>query len=299
MSDLLAPRPLGPLGQLASGLGLGTARLGAFWQGRSVREAMRTLGLVLDAGVTLIDTADVYARGISERLVGRALRSRDDVLVMTKVGLLKTPVGMISARRSAWHRLGRGPDAAQCFESPYVVSAAHRCLRRQRRDALDVLLLHEPTVADLRAGAFQAAMDRLTRDGDVRAWGASVRGADAALAALDLPDLGWLQVPANIADNRVLRAIADHPRARQVPLIGLAVLGDGTLLTRARAARPDLLPADLVAALVYGAAALPGLAGVLLGMSTSVHASENLAALARGVPEAEVADLRAALAMNA
>ncbi|MBD4427377.1 aldo/keto reductase, partial [Xanthomonas citri pv. citri] len=80
-------RPLGSELQ-ASGLGVGTARLGAFWQGRGVREGARTLEAALDLGVTLVDTADVYARGIAERLVGRAVATRPDVAVMTKAGLL-------------------------------------------------------------------------------------------------------------------------------------------------------------------------------------------------------------------
>ena len=67
----LERRPLGATGLTVSALGMGCAKLGAFWQGRSPGEGRRALDAALHAGVTLFDTADCYARGISERLVGR------------------------------------------------------------------------------------------------------------------------------------------------------------------------------------------------------------------------------------
>lgn len=304
MTDLLQPADIGPGGGSVSRVGLGTARLGAFWQRRSLKDGARAIAEALDAGITLIDTADVYARGISERLVGRAVGTREDVVVMTKVGLLKTPNAMLTARRAGsvattgdmTQGFTRGDGAPRCFAERYVRIAAQRCLRRQRRSALDVLLLHEPGPDDLRRADFLPALERLTARGDVRHWGASVRSAEAAMAALDLPGLSWLQLPVSLADTRIVDTVRTHPRASEVAMIGLAVLGDGSLLARARQARPDCSTATLVAALASGAAAHHPVDAVLLGMSSAHHVQENVAALREGVAPTLVEELRTRLA---
>jgi aryl-alcohol dehydrogenase-like predicted oxidoreductase len=302
VTDLLQPAAMAD-GRTASRLGLGTAKLGAFWQRRSPRDGARALAAALDAGITLVDTADVYARGISERLVGRAVAGRDAV-VMTKVGLVKTPLGVLTSVRGGrgdtspgdrLRGLRRGDGASRCFTDHYVTVSAHRCLRRQRREALDVLLLHEPSAADLRRAEFLPAVERLVARGSVRSWGASVRDAEAALAALDLPGLSWLQVPVNVADTGVLERVRQHPRAGRVTLVGLAVLGDGALLARARAACPDRTAAEVAAALAVGAAELPAVDAVLLGMSTEQHVRENVTALGGGVPGDLVEQVRSAV----
>ena len=71
----LERRPLGGTGLMVSALGMGCAKLGAFWQGRSPAEGRRAIDAARHAGINLFDTADCYARGISERLLGRALRA--------------------------------------------------------------------------------------------------------------------------------------------------------------------------------------------------------------------------------
>ncbi|MEA5453389.1 aldo/keto reductase [Sinomonas sp. JGH33] len=296
MSRLLTPSRLG--GFEATPLGIGTARLGAFWQRRLPGDGLRALETALDLGITLIDTADVYARGIAERLVGRAVRGRDDVVVVTKVGLLKTPAGLAAAARfgdraPTGSGLSMNSTAGTCFASRYVEEAAQRCLRRQGRSVLDVLLLHEPTADDLRGARFGEAMERMADGGTIRCWGASVRTLDAAVAALDLPGLAWLEIPANLAAPEIAAAVAQHPRSQEVVVVALGVLGDGSLVREA--SRCGLHGADGVAALTEAAAALPGIDGVLLGMSSRQHAVDNLGAIHRGLPEGDLAHATAIL----
>ena len=84
-------RYLGRSGLRVSALALGTATFGggsAFfkaWGESDVNEARRMLDLSLDAGVNLIDTADVYSAGLSEEIVGQVIKGRRDrVLLSTK-----------------------------------------------------------------------------------------------------------------------------------------------------------------------------------------------------------------------
>src|SRR2546429_8784542 len=77
-------RPLGRTGVHVSSLCLGAMMFGA-WGERAHDASIRIIHGALDAGITFIDTADVYSRGESEEIVGKALRGRrDDVVLATK-----------------------------------------------------------------------------------------------------------------------------------------------------------------------------------------------------------------------
>ncbi|CAA9308368.1 MAG: Putative oxidoreducatse SCO7286, partial [uncultured Friedmanniella sp.] len=86
-------RRLGRTGRDVSVVGLGCWQLGGDWGTVSEDDAMGVLHAAVDAGVTLLDTADVYGDGRSERLVGRLLRERPDadVTVATKAGRRADP----------------------------------------------------------------------------------------------------------------------------------------------------------------------------------------------------------------
>ncbi|MCY7364606.1 MAG: aldo/keto reductase, partial [Frankiaceae bacterium] len=81
-------RVLGRTGRPVSVVGLGCWQLGADWGEVSEDDAMAVLHAAVDAGVTLLDTADVYGDGRSEKRVGRLLADRPDpgLLVATKAG---------------------------------------------------------------------------------------------------------------------------------------------------------------------------------------------------------------------
>src|SRR3954469_25371153 len=81
-------RTLGKSRREVSEVGFGAWQIGADWGSVGEDEAMAALRAAVDAGVTFIDTADVYGDGRSERLVGRLLRERPDagLFVATKMG---------------------------------------------------------------------------------------------------------------------------------------------------------------------------------------------------------------------
>src|SRR5882724_4382867 len=81
-------RTLGRTGRTVGAVGLGAWQLGADWGQVSEEDALSTLEAALAAGVTFIDTADVYGDGRSEQIIGRLLRERPDsgLTVATKMG---------------------------------------------------------------------------------------------------------------------------------------------------------------------------------------------------------------------
>lgn len=154
---------LGRTGLFVSRLGLGSATFGGAQDpvyrnvgGLSQPEADRLVGLALDAGINLFDSADVYAKGESEQRLGKALGARrHDVLVSTKIG----------------NRLGTGPNHAG-LSRVHVVASVDSALRRLDTDHIDLLQLHtwDPLTP---LEDIMRTLDDLVRCGKVRYLGCS------------------------------------------------------------------------------------------------------------------------------
>ena len=87
-------RRLGTSGLISSAMGLGTLAFTGGYGAADQEDCSATLQLALDIGVTLIDTADFYAGGSVERLIGAAIRGRRDAAVIaTRGGATFTPEG--------------------------------------------------------------------------------------------------------------------------------------------------------------------------------------------------------------
>jgi aryl-alcohol dehydrogenase-like predicted oxidoreductase len=154
-------RQLGSSGLRVSTITLGTMGFGGTgWASPighlDVDAARRQIDMARDAGVNLIDTADVYSNGLSEEILGEALgRNRDDVLIATKV-------------RGG---MGEGPNDGG-LSRHHIIRAAEASLRRLGTDYIDLYQLHgwdgsTPLEETL------AALDDLVRSGKVRYIGAS------------------------------------------------------------------------------------------------------------------------------
>jgi aryl-alcohol dehydrogenase-like predicted oxidoreductase len=154
-------RQLGKSGLRVSAITLGTMGYGGTGWASPIGhlgadEARRQLSIAIDAGVNLIDTADVYSDGLSEELVGKALVGRrDDVLVATKVR----------------GQMGPGPNDGG-LSRHHIVRAVENSLRRLGTDYIDLYQVHEwdgqtPLEETLRA------LSDLVRAGKVRYIGAS------------------------------------------------------------------------------------------------------------------------------
>ncbi|CAA9547630.1 MAG: hypothetical protein AVDCRST_MAG18-31 [uncultured Thermomicrobiales bacterium] len=129
-------------------------RAGGQWGRVAEAEAFRTVHAAVDLGVKLFDTADASAAGVSEELVGKALRNRPDhVYIATKVG-----------------NFGRRQDAAPGYTSPlHVYLCCDASLGRLQIDAIDLYQCHIGDVQD--PTFFLEAFERLVERGKIRAYG--------------------------------------------------------------------------------------------------------------------------------
>ncbi|WP_369198589.1 aldo/keto reductase [Streptomyces djakartensis] len=158
-------RILGGSGIVVSDIAFGAMNFG-FPGGPSDEQAVAMVHRALDAGVNLIDTADVYSRGESERLVGLAIVGRrEEVVLATKFGL---PMGE--------HPHQAGGSAR------WVRRAVEDSLRRLGTDYIDLYQMHRP---DYRTDLEETlgVLTDLVREGKVRAIGSSTFPAELIVSA--------------------------------------------------------------------------------------------------------------------
>ena len=142
MSNILPTATLGRTGLEVTRLGFGAGHRRAMTD----EEMNAQLNAVLDAGINFIDTANDY--GNSEEMIGRYLRHRgDEFILATKCGC--HPDGHIWTRENAFRGL-------------------HESLERLRVDSVDIMQLHNPTVAQCEQGELVQALQDMRAQGKVR-----------------------------------------------------------------------------------------------------------------------------------
>ena len=207
-------RPLGSSGLQISALTLGTMTFGGLGNFAKVgntelADARRQIDLCLDAGVNLIDTADIYSTGRSEEIVGEALQGkRDDVLIATKVR----------------YRMGPEPNMAG-LSRHHIIAGCEASLKRLRTDHIDLYQVHEwdgMTPLEETLGA----LEHLLESGKVRYIGASNYSGWQLMKALGTADREHLP---RFVSQQIYYSLQE--RSAEYEVIPLAVdQGLGTLV---------------------------------------------------------------------
>ena len=200
-------RSLGKAGPRVSELALGTWGLSGDGYG-PVPEAEQeaVLRRALEMGFTLIDTADAYADGHMEELIGRAIAGRDDVVVVTKGG----------TDRAA-------SPARKRFDPAFLRNSVEGSLARLGRERIEVYLLHNPSESALtNSGAVDTAIE-LKKEGKIGQWGVSVGDVATGRAALQA-GADVIEIAYNLFHSTDL-----HRLAGEVIVAGAGVLARSTL----------------------------------------------------------------------
>ncbi|MCY1707578.1 aldo/keto reductase [Pannonibacter sp. SL95] len=273
-------RKFGRSGLTVSPVGLGCSRLGSVL-GASATEAETVLRTALEAGITFLDTSNVYAQGESERLVGGAVKGRTNILVCTKVGkylplskrlllpfksLIKSAVGGSKSLREGV-RQSRSKGLPSSWEPSHLRQSVEASLRRLEREAVDVLMLHSPGAETIRKGEALDTLADLKRAGKIRVIGVSVDDVEAARAALADARVEALQIPLHpgLSDYDEILASA---AAQGVAIVAREVLGGPNAINKA------MLDGARVSARMVEAAATPGVSLALVGTTKPRHLQE-------------------------
>jgi aryl-alcohol dehydrogenase-like predicted oxidoreductase len=179
-------------------------------------EAEATLARALDLGITFFDTADVYGMGHNEQLVGKALASRrDEIVLATKFGIHDDP----TAPRG---RRGVRGDAE------YVRQACDASLGRLGVDHIDLYYQHRP---DIRVPIEETvgAMAELVQAGKVRHLGLSEASADTVRRAAAVHPIAALQSEWSLFSRDIEAEIVPACREAGIALVPYSPLGRGML----------------------------------------------------------------------
>jgi aryl-alcohol dehydrogenase-like predicted oxidoreductase len=229
-------RELGNTGIKVSEIGFGAWAIGGpseasgtplGWGQTSDDESLAAVRRARDLGITFFDTSDSYGFGRSESLLGIVLsRKRQDVVIATKVGNVRTSAG----------------ELKKDFTQQHIFHAVDASLKRLRSDYIDLYQLHNPTLQDLQDEHIQEAMDRLQELGKIRYWGVSVSTPEDGI---EIVKRGWgytLQVLYNVLNQAPAAELFPAAKAKGYGIIARVPLASGLLTGKLR---PDtVFPRD-------------------------------------------------------
>jgi len=179
-------RILGKTGKSISEIGFGAWAIGGTWGEVSLEDARSALHAALDAGMTFIDTADVYGDGRSEKIIAEVLKDRggERPFVATKIG----------------RRLS--PHVASGYTEKNLNEFVDRSRDNLQTETLDLVQLHCPPTEIYYTPEVFAVMDEMMKAGKIRSYGVSVEKVEEGLKALEYPNVSSIQLIYNIFRQR-------------------------------------------------------------------------------------------------
>jgi aryl-alcohol dehydrogenase-like predicted oxidoreductase len=213
-------RRLGRSGLRVSALVVGTMNFGGPTE---KGESFRITDAAIEAGINVFDSADIYAGGESERILGEALvrnGKRRDVFVTTKT----------------FQRSGPGPNDFGNSKH-HIFESCENSLRRLKTDYIDIYFLHR-TDFNVPQEESLGALDLLVKQGKVRYIACSTHPAWRTVEALSIsdryhyPKFVCEEPPYNLLDRRIENEIIPMCRAHDLGIITWSPLAQGVLACR-------------------------------------------------------------------
>lgn len=211
-------RPFGKSGIQVSEIGLGAWQLAnPDWNLSDQNEAMRIVYQSLDAGCNFFDTAPGYGKGVSEEILGKALRSakRDQIVICTKAGYTA--------------------DGEADFSTESIRPILESSLRRLQTDYVDILLLHNPVreLMDGRSASQYQELEQLKQEGKIREYGVSLDWTEEMDLVMATTQSKAFEVYFNVLYQEMLPAFATAQQ-KGIGLIVKVPLDSGWLSGRYR-----------------------------------------------------------------
>ncbi|NWG14924.1 MAG: aldo/keto reductase [Acidobacteria bacterium] len=218
-------RPFGRTGWQVSEISFGAWAIGSAWGEVSDEDALAALHTSIDQGVNLIDTADVYGDGRSERLIAQVLKERSEqVYVITKAG----------------RRLD--PHTAEGYNRQNLTAFIERSLKNLGVEALDLVQLHCPPTPVYYMPEVFEVLDDLVQAGKLKFYGVSVEKVEEAIKATEFPNVQSVQIIFNMFRQRPAELFFNLAKQRQVGILARVPLASGLL--SGKMTKETTFPAD-------------------------------------------------------
>ncbi|MBB3459812.1 aldo/keto reductase [Rhizobium sp. BK377] len=194
-------------------IGFGAWQIGGSWGDVSEADGRAALNAALDAGMTFIDTADVYGDGRSEKIIADVLKACGDErpMVATKAG----------------RRLN--PHVTEGYTKANLEGFIDRSLKNLQVDSLDLVQLHCPPTEVLYRPEVFGGLDELQKAGKIKGYGVSVEKVEEALKAIEYPGVVSIQIIYNIFRQRPDHLFFSEARRKNVAIIARVPLASGLL----------------------------------------------------------------------
>ncbi len=213
-------RRLGSSGLQVSALALGTMNLGGV---TDKKEAFHIIDLAVDAGINLIDCADVYNAGKTEQIVGEALQKsgrRSKIFLTSKV----------------FYPVGQSPND-RGNSRHHIIESCENSLKRLKTDHIDIYFLHRTDFSVAQVETLEA-LDHLRRQGKIRYAACSTHPAWRTVEAIHIaekngyPRFACEQPPYNLLDRRIENEILPMCRQYDLGVVTWSPLAQGLLAGR-------------------------------------------------------------------
>jgi aryl-alcohol dehydrogenase-like predicted oxidoreductase len=223
---------LGDSGVTASRIAFGSWAAGGWmWGGTEQNDAVGAIRAAYDLGVTSIDTAPIYGQGLSEEIVGEAIKGlpRDRVQILTKFGMrwdLTEPRGDFGFKTK--DNDGRDLDVYKYAAAASIVQECEDSLRRLGTDYIDLYQIHWPDVTTPIYETMEA-VQRLIEQGKVRAAGVSNYSAAQMQEAEQTLRLASNQVPYSMLRRDIEADVVPYCQQQHKAILAYSPLQLGLL----------------------------------------------------------------------
>ncbi|PWG78788.1 aldo/keto reductase [Pararcticibacter amylolyticus] len=202
---------------------------GWMWGGTERKDAVEAIRASYDLGVTSIDTAPVYGQGLSEEIVGEAIKGlpRDKVQILTKYGM-RWDLAKGSFAMKSKNNAGQEIEIYKYAGRESIIKECEDSLRRLGTDYIDLYQIHWPDETTPVTESMEA-VQRLIKDGKVRHAGVCNYNEDQMKEAESSIDLVSNQVPYSMVNRHIEEVVIPYCLANNKSILAYSPLERGLL----------------------------------------------------------------------